>query len=61
MTTLSTSITIGGIRNPQSYKRSDTFKIKTYSGLPSLTNYLLLGLTVQMDTAYVLTTLTITP
>ena len=61
MNVLSTSITIGGIQNPQSFKPSDTFKIRTYSALPSLTNYISSGIIVTMNTPYQLSTFSITP
>ena len=61
MTTMVTSITIGGIRNPPSYKQTASFKIRTYSGRPSLTNTISTGITTQMNTAYVLSTFTVTP
>ncbi len=61
MNTLSTSVTIGGIQNPTSMSVSDTFKLRTYSSLPSLLNYISSGVTVQMTTPYVLNTFTITP
>lgn len=61
MTVLSTSVIIGGIQNPISFKPSDTFKIRTYSAYPSLTNQITSGLAVTMTTAYELSTFSITP
>lgn len=60
-TTMVTSITIAGIRNPPSYRTTTTFQIRTYSGRPSLTNYISTGITTQMTTAYVLSAFSITP
>lgn len=61
MTVMATSVTIGGIRNPPSYKPTTSFQIRTYSGLPSLTNFVSSGLITQMTTAYVLSTFSLTP
>jgi hypothetical protein len=61
MTVMATSVTIGGIRNPPSYKPTNSFQIRTYSGLPSLTNFISSGLITQMTTAYVLSTFSLTP
>jgi hypothetical protein len=61
MTTMVTSITIGGIINPPSYKPTNSFQIRTYSGRPSLTNTISTGITTQMNNAYVLSPFTITP
>jgi len=61
MNVLSTSITIGGIQNPQSFKPTDTFKIRTFSALPSLTNFISSGIIVTMNTPYQLSTFSITP
>ncbi len=61
MSVLSTSVTIGGIQNPPSFAVSSTFMIRTYSSVPSLTNYKSSGLTVQMTAPYTLTTFTMTP
>jgi hypothetical protein len=61
MTTLTTSITLSGIRNPPSYKVTSSFQIRTFSGLPSLTNTISSGVTTQMNAAYVLDSFSITP
>ncbi len=50
------SITLAGIRNPPSYKPSNSFKIRSYSPTPTLLNYINTSLIVQMNTAYTITT-----
>lgn len=61
MTIWTTQIVLNGIRNPPSFKVSESFKIQTYSSVPTLTNFITSGITVQMNTASTLSTFTITP